>query len=317
MAFIEWLHRGRLPRETVGGKASSLSEIMAAGFTVPAGFAVTADGYRHFEDASGIGERLRAAAQGLDPKDFAAVRAFSERAAALVAEGEVPEELREQVASAYNELVSLSGVACAVRSSAVSEDGAGASFAGLYESYLNVLGVKAVIDSLRHCYASLWSERAVRYRALKGGGVDGDAMAVVVMGLVPSVTSGIAFTAHPVTGDRSQVVINASWGLGEAIVSGRVTPDSFVVDKATFALVEREIYEKEIAIYPHPDGGGVIEREVDRAQALAPSISDEDARAVARLAAQVETHFGSPQDIEWGMAGGQIYLLQSRPITTL
>jgi phosphoenolpyruvate synthase/pyruvate phosphate dikinase len=214
-------------------------------------------------------------------------------------------------------LTSLSGVPCAVRSSAISEDAAGASFAGLYESYLNVQGITDVINSVRKCYASLWGERAVRYRALKTGTIFGDAMAVVVMGLVPSEASGIAFTAHPVTGDRDQVVINSSWGLGEAIVSGRVTPDSFVVQKGSLSLVEREIYEKELAIYPHPDGGGTIEREITGALATSPSISDDQAKYVAGLASKVEAHFGCPQDLEWGLAAGQVYLLQSRPITTL
>ncbi|HXH22906.1 MAG TPA: PEP/pyruvate-binding domain-containing protein [Dehalococcoidia bacterium] len=316
MAFIEWLHRGRLPRELVGGKAASLSEMLSAGFAVPLGYAVNADGYRCFEEAAGI-EAAAEGAAGLDPKDLAAVRAFSEKVTTAVMSADLPDELREQVAAAYDELVSMSGVASAVRSSAVSEDGAGASFAGLYESYLNVLGVNGVLDSLKRCYASLWSERAIRYRALKGMPIGGEAMAVVVMGLVPSEKSGIAFTAHPVTGDRDRVVINASYGLGEAIVSGRVTPDAFVVHKESLGLLEREIYEKCLAIFPHPDGGGTIERELEPGRANAPSISDEEAKAVARIALQVEEHFGSPQDVEWGMAAGQIYLLQSRPITTL
>lgn len=317
MTFIEWLHRGRLPREVVGGKAASLSTLLACGFAVPLGFAVTADAYRYLEKATGTGEQLARLFEGLDPQDFAAARAFAERATSLIAASELPQDLRTQIAGAYDELVSLSGVASAVRSSAVSEDGAGASFAGLYESYLNVLGVGDVLDSVKKCYASLWSERAVRYRALKGASLDGEAMAVVVMGLVPSETSGIAFTAHPVTGERDRVVINSSYGLGEAIVSGRVTPDSFVVQKGSLVLLEREIYEKEMAIYPHPDGGGTIERDVPPEQAAAPSISDEQAKVIAQLAARVEGEFGSPQDVEWGMAAGQIYLLQSRPITTL
>ena len=317
MSFIEWLHRGKLPRELVGGKAASLSDMLAGGFAVPLGFAVTSEGYRSFEESTRLGEQLGEASRGLDPRDFAAVRAFSALACAAVADSELPGELRQEIAGAYDELVSLSGLASAVRSSAVSEDGAGASFAGLYESYLNVLGINDVLASVRMCYASLWSERAVRYRALKGGSVDGEAMAVVVMGLVPSETSGIAFTAHPVTGDRDRVVINSSFGLGEAIVSGRVTPDSFVVHKDSLALLEREIYEKQLAIYPHPDGGGTIERELDGPRAAEPSMSDDEAKAVAHIALKVEQHFGSPQDVEWGMAAGQIYLLQSRPITTL
>jgi phosphoenolpyruvate synthase/pyruvate phosphate dikinase len=317
VGFIEWLHRGALPRELVGGKAGSLSEMLAGGFAVPLGFAVNAEAYRYFERSTPTGERLQALSEGLDFKDFAAVKAFSGQAAELIEATELPEDLSTVIAGAYDELQSLTGAACAVRSSAISEDGAGASFAGLYESYLNVIGIRDVLASVRKCYASLWAERAVRYRALKKGTIHGDAMSVVVMGLVPSEASGIAFTAHPVTGDRDQVVINSSWGLGEAIVSGRVTPDSFVVAKSSLSMLEREIYEKQLAIYPHPDGGGTIERELDGARALEPSISDDQAKFVARLASKIEAHFGCPQDIEWGLAAGQVFLLQSRPITTL
>ncbi|HEY7269739.1 MAG TPA: PEP/pyruvate-binding domain-containing protein, partial [Dehalococcoidia bacterium] len=247
MAFIEWLHRGALPRELVGGKAASLSEMLAAGFAVPLGFAINAEGYRYFEHKSGAGAKLAALSADLDFKDAPAVRAFAAEAAALIEACDLPEDLAGQIGDAYDELQSLSGVASAVRSSAISEDAAGASFAGLYESYLNVLGVRDVSASVKKCYASLWAERAIRYRKLKAGTIFGDAMAVIVMGLVPSEASGIAFTAHPVTGDRDQVVINASFGLGEAIVSGRVTPDSFVVHKSSQSIVEREIYEKNLA----------------------------------------------------------------------
>jgi pyruvate,water dikinase len=203
-----------------------------------------------------------------------------------------------------------------VRSSATSEDGSAASFAGLYETYLNVAGAAEVLDRVQRCYASLWSERARGYRARNGIGGE-EAMAVVVMGLVQSEVSGIAFTAHPVTGATDQVVINASWGLGEAIVAGLVTPDSFVIDKTTFALLEREINEKEIAFLPHASGVGTVEAPLDAARASAPSLGDDQAVAVARMAARVEAHYGGPQDIEWAMQSGQLYLLQSRPITTL
>jgi len=315
MTFIQWLHRGPIGREMVGGKAASLSALLAGGFEVPLGFAVTAGGYSRFEGEAGMGEKIAHLIDALDPKDGAALRSAAAEAAGLVEAAPIPEDLRGQVAAAYDELVSLSGVPCAVRSSAVSEDGASASFAGLYETYLNVQGIRAVIEALRHCYASLWSERAIRYRALKGLG--SDAMAVVVMGLVPSDASGIAFTAHPVTGERDKVVINSSWGLGEAIVSGRVTPDSFVVQKGSFALVERDIYDKELAIYPHPDTGGTIEKTLAPDKAGAPSISDDQACELARIATAVESHFGAPQDVEWGIHDGRLFLLQSRPITTL
>jgi pyruvate,water dikinase len=315
VAIIEWLHRGGLARDSAGGKGAALSELLAAGFEVPLGFCLGADAYRAFTAAGGLDARVEELLTAADavargPGDVA------EAIAGLVRETPLPDELCARIAEAYDELASLGGLACAVRSSAVSEDGAAASFAGLYESYLNVQGIEDVIDSVRRYYTSLWSERAVGYRIARSGGAR-EAMAVVVMGMVPSETSGIAFTAHPVTGDRDVVVINSSWGLGEAIVSGRVTPDSFVVRKGTLALAEREVFEKSLAIYPHPDGAGTIERAPDRRRAIAPSLTDDEVREVARVAAAVETHYGRPQDIEWGMTAGQLFILQSRPITTL
>jgi pyruvate,water dikinase len=317
MGYVQWLHRGPLARETAGGKGASLSEMLAAGFSVPLGFVVAADAYRRFADANGLDGDLASRFEGLDPRDAGGVRAACQEVRSRLEGAPLPADLREEVVSSYTDLCSMAGVAAAVRSSAVSEDGAGASFAGLYESYLNRRGPAEVLAALLGCYASLWSERAVRYRLARGADPAGEAMAVVVMGLVHSETSGIAFTAHPVTGERDRVVINSSWGLGEAIVSGRVTPDSFVVEKESLALLERDIYEKELAIYPHPDAGGTIEVRPDCERAAAPSLRDDEAREVARLAVAVERHFGSPQDVEWGKAGGQVYLLQSRPITTL
>jgi phosphoenolpyruvate synthase/pyruvate phosphate dikinase len=317
MSHIAWLHNGKLPREQVGGKGASLSDLMAAGFKVPDGFCVTADGYRHFVKSAGIEGRVTPILASLDTGDAAAVRHAAETISGLVREMSLPEDLSAEISEGYQALKSKLGVHSAVRSSAISEDGSASSFAGLYESYLNMVGEAEVLDAVHRCYVSLWSQRAVSYRANRGGAAD-EAMAVVVMGLVPSETSGIAFTAHPVTGSLDQVIINSSFGLGEAIVSGRVTPDSFLIDKRNFTLLEREIYPKELAVFPHPGGGGgVIEEKLGFDRQRAPSLSDEQATAVARLAAQVETHYGSPQDIEWGLYGGQLFLLQSRPITTL
>jgi pyruvate,water dikinase len=205
---------------------------------------------------------------------------------------------------------------CAVRSSAISEDGTAASFAGLYETFLNIRTIDDILDKVHECYVSLWAERAVGYRARNGSGLD-EAMSVVVMGLVPSETSGIAFTAHPVTGSLDMVVINASWGLGEAIVSGRVTPDSFVVNKGSFSILEREIYPKELGTYPNPHGHGTVDVTHAPDVQRKPSLTDDEACEVARLATTVEKHYGSPQDVEWALVGGNLFLLQSRPITTL
>lgn len=318
MAYVEWLGAGPLSREIAGGKGASLSELIAAGFTVPLGFSIVAEGYRHFIDANDLEGRIDAVLRTADLMDPAGAHEAAEQIVALALTAPVPEDLSEEIVAAYDELAARSGIACAVRSSAISEDGESASFAGLYETYLNVAGAGDVLDRVRRCYASLWSERGVRYRAKKtAGGGTHDAMAVVVMSLVQSEVSGIAFTAHPVTGATDQVVINSSWGLGEAIVAGLVTPDSFVIEKDSFVLLEREIGEKELAHLPHPGGIGTVETSLTPEQASAPSLKDDEALAVARMAARVEAHYGTPQDIEWAMQGGQLYLLQSRPITTL
>jgi pyruvate,water dikinase len=315
VAYVQWLDAGALSREHVGGKGASLSAMFDAGFPVPAGFCITADGYRRFAEG-GLGAEIDASVSALDLADRAAVGAASQRIVDLVGAASLPQDLRNEIVAGYEALCQKLGEHCAVRSSATSEDGSAASFAGLYETSLNVKGADDVLDSVQRCYQSLWADRAVSYRARRGGGAD-EAMAVVVMGLVPSDTSGIAFTAHPVTGSRDCVVINASYGLGEAIVSGRVTPDMFVIAKGSGAVIEREIYPKTLAIYPHPDGGGTIEEELTGAKSTSASMSDEEAVEVARLAERVETHYGSPQDIEWAMTAGRLYLLQSRPITTL
>lgn len=317
MTYVRWLHRGVLPRADIGGKGASLSELFAGGYSVPVGFAVCADAYRRFEEASGLSAKIPAILDGLDYRNAAALKSATSQIESVLAETPLPEEVAEEAAAAYTELASMSGEASAVRSSAVGEDGTQASFAGLYESYLNVRGVKAILKAVHACYLSLWSDRAVRYRALRGGGATGESMAVVVMGLVPSDVSGIAFTAHPVTGETDRVLINASWGLGEAIVSGRVTPDSFTIRKAPFEVLDREVYEKELMIQPHPDGQGTIELHPDASKAAAACLSDEMALEIARLAAEIESRHGCPQDIEFGIAGGELYLLQSRPITTL
>jgi pyruvate,water dikinase len=314
MSYIAWMNEGKLAREQVGGKGASLSNLAASGFNVPPGFCVTAKAYRHFSLANGLDAKIEALMRNVDPAQPASVAQASAEIEALVADTALPEDLCTAITQAYAALMAEQDMACAVRSSAVSEDGAAASFAGLYETYLNVRGELAILDRLHKCYASLWAERAVGYRARNGGGHE-ESMAVVIMGLVPAETSGIAFTAHPVTGSLDTVVINSSWGLGEAIVSGRVTPDSFLVAKSSWQIIERDIFAKEIAT--HPEGDGTVDTPVERSKQNQPSLTDDQVLDVAKLATRVEDHYGKPQDVEWALAGGSLYLLQSRPITTL
>ena len=229
----------------------------------------------------------------------------------------MPLELRDEVLGAYDELQLRGTSAVAVRSSATSEDGSSQSFAGLFDTYLNVAGSEALIDAVRRCYASMWSERVLGYRARRGSGATVGDMAVVVMQMVAAETSGVVFTANPITGARDQVVINATWGLGEAIVSGSVTPDSYIFAKETFILLEHEVSTKEFGIFAAKEGPGVAEAELDANRVASPSLDEDVAREVARTACQIESYFGSPQDIEFAIAGGKLHILQSRPITTL
>ena len=204
----------------------------------------------------------------------------------------------------------------AVRSSATAEDLPGASFAGQQDTYLNVVGAESVLDAVRRCWASLWTDRAVSYRATNGIDPRGVRLAVVVQRMVEASVAGVLFTANPVTGKRRQAVIDASPGLGEAVVSGMVNPDHFVANTATGEIVERRLGDKRVAIVAGSGGG--TERVELAADEHGASLSDDQILALAKLGGRVEEHYGTPQDTEWAIDGdGALWLLQARPITTL
>ncbi|HYJ49095.1 MAG TPA: PEP/pyruvate-binding domain-containing protein, partial [Microbacterium sp.] len=267
----------------VGGKAANLGELIRAGFDVPPGFCITTDAYR-------------LAVGGTSVEAGSSADAPAARAAVLAAP--FPEPVADAVRDAYALLVSRVGGPVAVRSSATAEDLPGASFAGQQDTYLNVAGIDDVLDAVHRCWASLWTDRAVAYRAAQEMDGSGVALAVVVQRMVDAVSAGVLFTTDPVTGRRRQAVLDAARGLGDAVVSGAVDPDHFVVDTATGRILERR-----------------RGRSVDQPAA---SLTDAQVRDLASLGEQVEAAFGSPQDIEWAMdADGHVWLTQSRPITTL
>ncbi len=281
----------------VGGKAANLGALLSAGFAVPKGFCVTTRAYRLA--VAGI-----AAAAGFLGDAGAA------RTAVLGAP--IPKEVEAAVRAAYATLGEA--VAVAVRSSATAEDLPGASFAGQQDSYLNVVGPDAVVDAVRRCWASLWTDRAVAYRAAQGVDGRGVALAVVVQEMVDVGVAGVLFTANPVTGRRREAVIDASPGLGEAVVSGAVDPDHFVVDTASGQVSERRQGSKQLTV--RATAGGGTERVAGSFDELC--LDDRQVRQLARLGDRVEQLFGMPQDIEWALAvDGQLWLTQSRPITTL
>ncbi|MPZ23108.1 MAG: hypothetical protein GEU28_06100 [Dehalococcoidia bacterium] len=290
-----------------GGKGSHLAELTAAGFPVPRGLVLTTAAYRRFV-SEGPGGEEQEPRVGDEPIGGASrPEVLRER----LSRDELPPDLAAAVLEALRAWGHVGPLA--VRSSAVSEDSAASSFAGLYQSYLNVRGERDLLARVRDCFASLWSEPAVRYRDSRRLDHSREAMAVVVMEMVEACSAGVAFTVHPVTGARDQIVINSAWGLGEAVVAGVVTPDMFVVDKSSLAVLERQVFDKQFAIGPDAVGG-TARHPLDDAISGAPSLSDQQVVDVARLAREVEEHYGASQDIEWACAD-RLYLLQARPVT--
>ncbi|GCE51157.1 pyruvate,water dikinase [Thermosporothrix hazakensis] len=296
--------------ERTGGKAYNLSELTRAGFPVPPGFTITTDAYLLITQQLDLAPLLDELEQTKEPERLAELAA---RMRARIHEAPIPKELEQTIIQAYRQLGPSQPVA--VRSSATSEDLPFASFAGQQDTYLNIVGEAAVLDAVRRCWASLWTERAVSYRAKNGIDPHTVRLAVVVQRLIDSRVAGVLFTANPLTGKRRQAVIDASPGLGEAVVSGAVNPDHFVVDTLAGRILERHIGEKQLQI--RATAGGGTER-VALSSANEACVSDEQIRELARLGQRVEQHYGAPQDIEWSIdVQGKLWLLQARPITTL
>src|SRR3954471_5233947 len=303
----------------VGGKGASLGELLRAGVRVPHGFVVTTPAFRQaIEHLDAEGDILRRIA-ALDPADAASLAGTTAEIRAIVDSAPLPAEVADAVTASYAELCAESGehdLPVAVRSSATSEDSAEASFAGLQDTYLWVRGAAEVLEQVRRCWASLYSVESVTYRLRRGIAEEDLAMAVVVQRMVDSRSSGVMFTRSPLTGDRSVVCVDASWGLGSAVVSGEVTPDTFVVSKVTGEVAKRFIATKCAWHRPDPAGSGVVDLDVPGEMQDVPSISAEELAELVATARRVEAHYGCPQDIEWAVdESGEVFLLQSRPET--
>lgn len=309
----------------VGGKAANLGELAGAGLPVPPGFCLTTDAYRRALSSSGLDD-ICAALESTSTVDLTGLNRLAGRARSLVLDAGVPADIAEAVRSAYEALGS--NVPVAVRSSATAEDLPFASFAGQQDTFLNVVGADSVMDAVSRCWASLWTDRAVTYRATNGIEHAGAALAVVVQEMVDSTAAGVMFTANPVTGKRHETVIDASPGLGEAVVSGAVNPDQYVVDMAGGAIVKRTLGDRRVEIHAVPGGGtqwtqrsrneSPGDPEGARDAAVQPCLSDRQIKELAELGRLVERHYGAPQDTEWAMdPSGKLWLTQARPITTL
>lgn len=291
-----------------GGKGASLARLTQGGFAVPPGVIVPADAYRAFlATVPGIDAMVAA----LRPQDASDLHARCAELRRLLVAAPLPEELDAALRVRLPVLLAEGRVS--VRSSATLEDLAGAAFAGQHDTYLNVAGVDGVLDAVRRCWASLWEDRAVRYRHERGFGVDAAAMAVVVQRMVRSEVAGVAFSIDPVTGDLDRIVVNAAWGLGETVVSGEGGIDQYAISKRTGEVLQREIGEKTHALVSTEAGTERVEVAPERA--AAPALSDAELAALRDLVTRVERFYAFPQDTEWALAGGELYLLQSRPVT--
>jgi phosphohistidine swiveling domain-containing protein len=323
MTYIRWFDEiSAADVGVVGGKGANLGEMVAAGLPVPPGFCLCAQAYRDFIQTARLEEPIRSILAETRQDDPADVKANAARIRDLFAHQAVPPEIAGQLEDSYQRLAreleksDVSRVPVAVRSSATAEDLPTASFAGQQDTYLNVCGTDELVECVRKCWASLWTARAVTYRARQGFDHHKVYLAVAIQAMIDSEISGIMFTANPITGSHDETVINASWGLGEAIVSGLVTPDTFTIRKSDGHILSRQIGNKERTI-EYAREGGTVERETPAHLRSIPAVSDDQLAELVALGQRVENHYQKPQDIEWAYAQGRLYVLQSRPITTL
>ncbi len=298
----------------VGGKGANLGEMTHAGFPIPMGFCLTTVAFQQFIESYSEADDLYTSLDMITTEDVEKVRHVGQRIRHALLDVAIPAKIVAVVKEHLRQLGTEH--AYAVRSSATAEDLPEASFAGQQDTYLNVIGEASLLDAIRRCWVSLFTDRAILYRTQNHFPHREVQLSVVVQQMIMAETSGILFTADPLTGHRHTLTIDASFGLGEALVSGLVSPDAYRVDKRTRAILGRQIADKEIAIFPEKNGGTRQER-ISATQRTQTVITDAQILALTDMGCKIEAHYSTPQDIEWAIADGQIYLLQTRPITSL
>ncbi|HZE03748.1 MAG TPA: PEP/pyruvate-binding domain-containing protein, partial [Solirubrobacteraceae bacterium] len=314
---LERLSAGDEPH--FGGKSANLGELLAAGIPVPPGFALSTAAFDAFVAESGLGDRIAGALGGIASDDMDTIGRASHSISEAMRFAPVPDRVREEIAAQYASL-GQDSPPVAVRSSAVGEDSQDATFAGQQETYLWVRGVEHVCDAVRDCWVSLFSPPAISYRLRLGDQERPPAMGVTVQVMVDAEVSGVMFTCNPVSGDPSMVAINASWGLGLAVVGGEVTPDDFLVSKVTREVVREHVHPKEVQYVPGAGGSGAVRTAVPEERREARCLEPPAIERLVEVARNVERHFGCHQDIEWaiprGDAGG-MFVVQARPVTAV
>ncbi|HWJ21087.1 MAG TPA: phosphoenolpyruvate synthase, partial [Gemmatimonadaceae bacterium] len=316
--LVRWFtDLGRGDVAIVGGKGANLGEMTRAGLPVPPGFVVTVDAYRRFAEANAIDAQVAERIAKLDVDDPHQLRATSDALQTLVRRAPMPDDVRDAIVAAYATLSADSGEALvAVRSSGTVEDTAQFSFAGMFQSTLNVRGAEGVVRAVKECWASGFTARLLFYRA-KQGLAGSLLIAAVVQKMVSSEKSGVVFTVDPATNDAGRIVIEGAWGLGEVVVLGEVTPDHYEVDKESLAITARKVARKAFMLTRDERTGENVQSALSEEKANARVLTDDEVRAVAELARRDEQHYGAPQDAEWAYEKDALYFVQTRPVTTL
>jgi pyruvate,water dikinase len=307
----------------LGGKLGSLVEMTRAGFAVPPAFGITTDAFAAFAEHVGLQRSVKELCTDLDGEDLQAVERVSAQLAQIIESAEMPAALAAEITAAYARLEEATGVPgtpVAVRSSGVSEDLEGASFAGQYDTYLWIRGAEDVLRHVRRCWSGLFGTQVLTYRPAGGipvvDGASLPGMCVGVQQMVDARAAGVVFTLDPVNGDRSKIVIEGCWGLGEGVVKGDITPDRFRVDKVTLELLSSEISTQVEAYGFDAATGAVGLVPVDAQRGARSCLGDDEVVAVAELAKRIERHRGAPMDMEWAVdQDGRLQLLQARPET--
>jgi len=313
MEYIKNFHN--LDKNSVdeaGGKGASLGEMTQAGINVPPGFVVLSDAFEKFLIDTKLNVEIDAALDTVNHEEIHTIERASEKIHALVVGSEMPEDIGHSIIAAFHQ---LKGDLVAVRSSATAEDSSEAAWAGQLETFLNT-SEETLLDNVKKCWASLFSPRAIFYRFEKGLHDKKISVGVVVQKMIQCEISGIAFSVHPVTQDRNQLIIEASYGLGEAIVSGQITPDSYVVDKEDWHFIDVHLSEQKKMMVKCKDGGTEW-KDVPASKSSKQVLTDEEIVKLSKIVVKIEKHYDFPVDIEWGMLDDELFILQSRPITTL
>jgi len=319
MDYVRWFDQlSKNDVNIVGGKGANLGEMAKFGIPVPPGFVLTADAYWRFVDHNGIRNKIMEILSKTNINDPVSLLKASEEIQNLFINGQIPDDLKNIIIENYKNLSKIFGeeeTYVAVRSSATAEDLPNASFAGQQATFLNVKGNDKLLEAVKKCWASLWTARAINYRTQMGFDHMKVALAVVIQKQIFSEKSGVMFTVDPINNDPSKIVIEASWGLGESIVSGEVTPDEYIVDKNTLQILEVKVNRKDVMTIFDPEK---MTKKVDvpNDKKEIRCLSDEEVKKLAELGKKIEEHYGHPQDIEFAIDKNGIWIVQTRPVTT-